>query len=493
VLSLVRSMKNTFAPINRTPPEVLALIPDYCDTDEELVKLTHICRSWRGVFISRASLWTSLDCASVDQTRVYLERSKASPLDIRLGAERYPKCDALLLTAPHTGRLKALTLTLSSFSQGILELTEQFGYPASLLEKLEICFLGTSTTIAESSILYGNLLSLRELRLSGVLTDLSWTNLTNLTTFDFRQVPSNRASVTRLLDFFERTPLLCKITLIDSLPEASDAPAKRVVSLPNLRLFRISDQPAHSILLNHLRIPTGASVKLKFQFSGEKSPIPDYVPGSLDNLRNISHVTSVILDFSLGMAIQLKGPSGGLYVLGRWVGGGLTPPILDHRILRSLTQLHISTTARLAIIQYGTLVHSKTEKSAYQTLLLMSNLRTLTLSDCDDPSFIFALNPDHSTANTVVCPELEELVLYVRDRQQKFCIEQLLAMVEVRASRGAKLLVVVIVSPREFIPAEKVFGLKSYVSRVEYRLDNVAPRWDALPGEADEVDHYSGW
>jgi hypothetical protein len=334
-------------------------------------------------------------------------------------------------------------------------------------------------------------MSLRELRLSGVLTDLPWANLSNLTTFDFRKIPSNTVSVNFLLDFFERAPLR-QITLCDSLPDASDAPAERVVSLPNLRLFRISDQPAHSILLNHLRIPTCASVKLKFQFGGDESPIPDYVPGFLDNLRNISHVTSVILYFSLGMAIQLNGPSGGLYVLGRRVGGGPTPPILDHRILRSLTQFHISTTARLAIIQYGTLAYSKTEKSAYQTLL-MSNLRTLTLSDCDDPSFIFALNPDHNTANTVVCPELEELVLYVRDQQQESCIDELLAMVEVRASRGAKLLVVVIVSPQELIPAEKVFGLKSYVSRVEYRLDNVAPRWDALPGEADEVDHYSGW
>jgi hypothetical protein len=59
VLRLVRSMKNSLAPINRVPPEILSLIPDYCcedDMDRDLVALTHVCRSWRDTFISRSSL-----------------------------------------------------------------------------------------------------------------------------------------------------------------------------------------------------------------------------------------------------------------------------------------------------------------------------------------------------------------------------------------------------------------------------------------------------
>ena len=42
----------------------------------------------------------------------------------------------------------------------------------------------------------------------------------------------------------------------------------------------------------------------------------------------------------------------------------------------------------------------------------MNKLRSLTLTDCTDPSFILALNPNN-IANTVACPELEELVLYI--------------------------------------------------------------------------------
>ena len=69
VLSLIRSVKNSFAPINRIPPEVLLLIPDYDndDMDQGLITLTHVCRGWRDMFISRSSLWTQLDCMNFDK------------------------------------------------------------------------------------------------------------------------------------------------------------------------------------------------------------------------------------------------------------------------------------------------------------------------------------------------------------------------------------------------------------------------------------------
>ena len=77
---MVRAAKNSFAPINRIPPEILSLLPDYRETDHQLVALTHVCRRWRDIFISCSPLWTSLGCTDLDKTHVYLERSKASPL-----------------------------------------------------------------------------------------------------------------------------------------------------------------------------------------------------------------------------------------------------------------------------------------------------------------------------------------------------------------------------------------------------------------------------
>ena len=87
VLSLVRSVKNSFAPINRIPPEILSLVPDYYDkngTDRDLATSTHVCRGWREVFIARFSLWTRLDFTNARKTRTYIQRSKSSPLEIHL-------------------------------------------------------------------------------------------------------------------------------------------------------------------------------------------------------------------------------------------------------------------------------------------------------------------------------------------------------------------------------------------------------------------------
>ena len=62
---MARLVKNTFAPINRAPPEDLSLIPYHRETDPgESIRLTRVCRSWREMFVPRASLWTFLDCAN---------------------------------------------------------------------------------------------------------------------------------------------------------------------------------------------------------------------------------------------------------------------------------------------------------------------------------------------------------------------------------------------------------------------------------------------
>ena len=36
------------------------------------------------MFVSRSSLWSTLDCVDAEKTRVYLERSRSSPINLRL-------------------------------------------------------------------------------------------------------------------------------------------------------------------------------------------------------------------------------------------------------------------------------------------------------------------------------------------------------------------------------------------------------------------------
>ena len=459
VLRVVRSIKNTFAPVNRIPPELLSLIPDHFETDnpfkidKELINLTHVCHGWREIFISRASLWRFLDCANLDKTRVCIQRSRESPLEITLVAQllgRYS--DALLLTIPHIGRLKALTLYGDSPS--VLDLPKVFRSPAPLLEKLEIKACDHRFAAIENILFNGDFSSLHELRLTRVATNLPWKDLSNLTTFDFCQ-PIPGTSMTRLLTFFERAPLLRNINLPNSLPDSSDAPAERVVPLLRLRSLNIYGAQGHSVLLNHLCIPTGALVILGFFLNDRNTQIRDYLPRSLDNLSNISHITSIRLDFKLGTAVWLEGPSGGLRM------NFPAYPAPDQRI-ESLDELPISTTKTLAIHQYRV-----SEIKVYRTLLMMNNLRTLMLTNCINISFFLVLNPARNASNTVLCPKLEELSLSVPEQEVEFHTDDLLEMAKERASVGAKLSAIVITCPCDMISEDELSSLREHASRVD--------------------------
>jgi hypothetical protein len=153
-------------------------------------------------------------------------------------------------------------------------------------------------------------------------------SLSNLTTFDFRNVPFRKRSVTRLLDFFEQAPVLRKIILYHAFPETSDAPQGRIVSLPHLKLLHITAWPVHSILLNHLSIPPGASLILESDGDG-KSPISAYLPSTSSNLGNLSHITSINLRCEPNISLRLEGSTGGLYMRDlHWVDDAASPSVV---------------------------------------------------------------------------------------------------------------------------------------------------------------------
>lgn len=125
----------------------------------------------------------------------------------------------------------------------------------------------------------------------------------------------------------------------------------------------------------------------------------------------------------------------------------------------------------------------------------MNNLRVLALVHCLNLSFISALNPNRNASNMVVCPKLEELALCFGELLEEPFIDDLLEMAKERASRGARLATIAIICPQEFIPSEKVFSLRRYVSQVEYTLDVGLFGQDTFPSSevdgADETDDES--
>ena len=111
----------------------------------------------------------------------------------------------------------------------------------------------------------------------------------------------------------------------------------------------------------------------------------------------------------------------------------------------------------------------------------MKNLYSLTLVYRKNLAFILTLNPKKNTAAILLCLKLKEITLYI-EGPDDLHVDELLEMAEERASRGAKLSAMTIVSTA-LAPTKGVFQLRKHGSRVECKFEDVPPEWNALPAQ----------
>ena len=453
------------APINKIPPEILALIPDFWDTydrDQDIITLTHVCRAWREVFVSRSSLWTNFDCLDEEKTRVYFERSKSSPINLSLDLSKGVSfCNPSFQIIPHaTGRLKSLFVKAPT--EDVEVVASHLSHPAPFLERLSISSdppLAHRDPVLPSTLFNGDLSSLRVLCLESVHTEFPWRKMLNLTSFTMSFIPPGVASVGKLLDFFENAPYLEEVALRFAIPTAG-AQNGRVVSLECLKSMHIGDDDP-SVLLDHLLIPIDA--KLEIQANVTTTLIGGCFPRSLDNLKNFSNFTTIRLHRT---DMEFSGPNGRVRITLRTSRDGSTELTLE-----SLAELDTSKTERLEI-EDGDL---RSKEPLYQALLPMKDLRTLTLSGRMSPEFLIrALQPSTNSSEVMVCPKLEEFVLvfyplsFWRDQSN---ITSIAEMAAARASRGGKLKTVKIFHRRGTANLD-VSELRKHVWNVEYARMN---------------------
>jgi len=488
VLSLVLSMKNAFAPINRIPPEALSLVPDHWgrQAEKDIIGLTHVSHGWREIFTSHSSLWTHLDCKNTEKTRVYIERSKIQPLEISLTqSESISYCnDALLMTVPYINRLSSVTLCAPK--ETLSSLFNRFPFSTLFLKELKIvhsdrCIRGP---VIPSTIFPDCISPLRKLSLSHVATDLPWRNLSNLTVFEFTHIQDRlySPSVRQLLDFFESTPLLREIALIGSISEYSTVTPGQAIPLLNLERLTINTLPAHSTFLDRLSIPKSTSLRLRFSFIYDTAKIPVC-------LTDFSNLNTATINLCLGeprqMRMRLNGPVGMLCIY------NVQRDWRVSSLFQSLGKFNLSETQRLSVTANLLPSHSKIQCShIFHTLRLMNNLRTLALNEVDNNPFIHALNPEENESRTVLCPELEELVIYIKT-QHYLNTDHLSETVQKRAMISSKLSSITIIDLSEGYQTHKqaILALRKYVSRVEYKLEMSPPDWDAVFGDkGDDED-----
>ena len=480
VLRLVRAVKNTLAPINRIPPELLSLIPRYWSypTDEDLVALTHVCWRWRETLTRCPSLWTRLDCRHAQKTRAFIERSMALPLEIKHPHYEDPyDFDALSLVGLHAGRV--VSIEIAGEEEDLFRsFVEHFSCPIPLLRNLDLSFQLDNPPELNDTLFDGNLSSLCTLSLSAFFPRLPCRDLSKLTTIALNYIPGAEISLTQLLDMFANAHVLNEVELDHAIPDSSDAPPGRMVSLPHLTSFSMcTDIQSLSILLNHLSIPAGALLDLGFGFNIDEFPLQRSLPENPENLQNLLFITSVFLKFGKEeVDMQLNGPSGRLEIWGH------RKPRSERKILQSLDFLTLSKTQTLAVTSYNLPTLEDCSKSPpHRILNVMKDLRTLFLNSCSAPPFILALNPHQCPTQLILCPELENLILYAEERRL-FDFEQLTTMAKRRASEGAKLQSITMISGDELVTEEDVFGLRDHVGHVECRFGEGRPAWDDIPG-----------
>ena len=411
-------------------------------------------------------------------------RSKYSPLDLYIedgGINPYLD-DAFSLVIPHIHRLKSLVIC----ADDPMRILRHFRSRTPLLEEVHVRLASTHNhrqQIFDSQPFDSDLSSLRKLCLFGVPTHLPWNNVANLRVLNLSYSLGSEVTSTRLLDFLESAPLLQMVALVQSNPEAFNTPPGRMVSLPHLKTLTINVEPERSIL-NHLRIPVGVSVRVWATFSGEESPLLDYLPETSPNLENLSRITMLNFRFDPGTkCAQLSGPSGSLRLVARPEGQANPSSAMDHQILRCLRPSTLSTIQRLAISNYISRNPTGVEDgSIFQMLSSANELRTLVLSEGNLRPFISALNPRRNSSKVVLCPNLKELLL---------CSDSwgptklLINMARGRASSGAKLASMTMVFLDAPLPEPEVLKLGEYVTHMKYNRNSQPPLWDDLSYEGE--------
>ena len=445
--------------------------------------------------MSCASLWTDFSCKDMDKTRVYLERSKTSQIDLRLSrmGSLSPYDPFLKLVPGAIARVRSLITFIPP--KYLEDVTNHLSCPTPLLKRLDVGIgiahdepepwrrLTPAPTLAPT-LFGGYLSSLRVLCLQSVRTELPWRNMVNLTSFTLGHMLSDVVSIKCLLDFFESAPHLRTVELRSATP-TSGAQNGRLVSLACLDKMEIYGSEPPSLLLDHLLIPAGAKLATMSSFRGP--PVEVNLPRSLDNLRNLSNFTKIGIHVDdVVSRMQFTGPNGEVLLESMATVVDITSLVLE-----SLSRFDTSNTQWLRIF----CSNPPSRDSPYRTLLPMENLRTLTLVQYTYPdTFIHALHPglNHSS-DVVVCPKLEELAITPL-AETVFDTKSMIVMAAARASRGAKLRTVRIACSRGDLRPRDVLELRKHVLHVEFGGDQRSDDSDEVSdgsdgvGDSDEED-----
>jgi len=289
-LYIARSIRNTLAPINKLPPELLAAITTFVDDPfrrtADCANLQFfcatVCRYWRNSLLAFPRIWSSVDTTNSRHMNLYLARSKEVPLHVNYGWMTRPGVFEKNII-PERHRLLSLSIPLDGAPHQYV--AQSFLEPAESLRMLDMWmahqqFPISATLMATISRFAPNI---TVLQLHDITTDLSSFKFPTLTKLTFHVTTPTiwNPNAAGLVRFLKHSPFLEELDL--RLPECFKADASAgTVALAHLKSAAFN---GHSIpknksigvsVLPHLVLPN-QSITLDVQtrtraFSSDTSP-----------------------------------------------------------------------------------------------------------------------------------------------------------------------------------------------------------------------------
>ena len=242
----IREWKNSFAPVNRIPLDILSLIPTHLASQRDRFYAASVCRHWRGALLKYGALWTQLFLRKGEEyVSTLLDRAKGSALDV-VTCRNAPD-GALALIFPRARQIRCLELQYVAWKE-ILTFSELNSARLPLLRALKIIYLEAFNpddqhiipTLSSQPFFRGSP-NLKEFIFhSARFRYLDLFVFPNLTTFEMSTNPSGEPSASHLFDFLKSSPMLRTVKLkINSEIVLDGVPQGMVVTLPDVETFSL--------------------------------------------------------------------------------------------------------------------------------------------------------------------------------------------------------------------------------------------------------------
>ena len=341
-------MRNSLRPVNRHPPEVLALCATFVSSADPgpIVALTHVCRYWRRAISSNPTSWASISPGWKRLVPLCLERAGAVPLavDITVPAIKDDE-DFLKLLLPHTSRIGSLRLVGFASTETMTDdLPGFFSSPMPNLTSLELQqttepFELFPTREAIVPPVFRNTARLVSLRLTQTPLYPTLFKISSLRELRFLGYTNFLFNFGTFVGFLDSNPNLEYVALdVQFITDSVKTTPTRKVSLSRLKHLSITCSKAIDSkgLLSYISLPRGVNLEIIFTGTDPSAKLGSLLPSPPTPIRELLAPITVMKTQLTPRVLQLFGNCSTFTFCSPGDGAHGWPPLFSTTLIREL-------------------------------------------------------------------------------------------------------------------------------------------------------------